>query len=117
MGVDCLFCRIISGEAKGDIIYQDNYVIAIKDLYPKAKVHILVIAKKHIDSLATITPVDLPIIQKMMQAAIQLAIDNNINQTGYRIAINNGPFAGQTLPHLHLHLLGGQSLGSFCQVQ
>ena len=112
--MSCLFCRIVSGEAKTNLLYQDNQVIAIYDLHPKAKVHILVIAKKHIDSLSTIELTDLPLVAKMLQVANQLAVENKIDHTGYRIVFNNGPFSGQTLPHLHLHLLGGQNLGLFC---
>lgn len=113
--MECPFCRIISGDpdVSGDILYQDDEVVAIRDINPQAPTHILVMPKAHIPSLAETTP---PInrgglLAHMCFVAIQLAKKEGVSEKGYRLVINSGPESGQEVPHLHLHLLGGRALG------
>jgi len=111
--MDCVFCRIIAGELPSDILYQDDEVIAIRDINPQAPTHILIMSKAHIPSLAETTP---PInrgglLAHMCFVAIQLAKKEGVSETGYRLVINSGAEGGQEVPHLHLHLLGGRRLG------
>ena len=109
---DCIFCRIISGELQSDILYQDDEVIALRDINPQAPTHILIMPKAHIPSLAEITKDHQALIGHMAQVANELANSEGIASSGYRLVINSGPDSGQEVPHLHLHLLGGRSLGS-----
>ena len=108
--MDCIFCQIVAGEIPSDIVYQDEEVLAFRDIEPKAPLHILVIPKKHIASLDQLTEDELPIIAHMVGVANQLAKKEGVAQNGYRLAINCGEEGGQLVPHLHLHLLGGRRL-------
>ena len=108
--MDCIFCKIIAGEIPGDVVYQDEEVFAFRDINPQAPVHILIIPKKHIQSLATLQNNELPVVSRMVALARRLAEEEGIAEKGYRLAINTGPEGGQIVPHLHLHLLGGQKL-------
>ena len=112
MNKDCIFCRIISGEVKSDVLYQDEEVIAIRDINPQAPTHLLVMPKAHVSSLAETTAEHRGLLAHMCFTAIQLAKNEGVSQKGYRLVINSGPEAGQEVPHLHLHLLGGRKLGS-----
>jgi len=108
--MDCIFCQIVSGKIPSDVVHQDEEVIAFRDIKPQAPVHILVIPKRHIPSLAQLTEDELPVITHMVEVANQLAKREGIADRGYRLAINCGPEGGQLVPHLHLHLLGGRKL-------
>jgi histidine triad (HIT) family protein len=108
--MDCIFCQIASGKIPSDIIYQDEELIAFRDIKPQAPVHILVIPKRHIPSLDQLTENELPVVAHMIEVANQLAKGEGIAQKGYRLAINCGKEGGQLVPHLHLHLLGGRRL-------
>jgi histidine triad (HIT) family protein len=108
--MDCIFCQIASGKIPSDIIYQDEELIAFRDIKPQAPVHILVIPKRHIPSLDQLTENELPAVAHMIEVANQLAKGEGIAQKGYRLAINCGKEGGQLVPHLHLHLLGGRRL-------
>ena len=108
--MDCIFCQIASGKIPSDVVHQDETVIAFRDIKPQAPVHILVIPKRHIPSLAQLTEDELPVITHMVEVANQLAKREGIADRGYRLAINCGPEGGQLVPHLHLHLLGGRKL-------
>jgi len=108
---DCVFCRIIAGELQSDILYQDDDVIAIRDINPVAPVHILIMTKAHIPSLAETTPEHRGLLAHMCFVAIELAQKEGVSQKGYRLVINSGAEAGQEVAHLHLHLLGGRQLG------
>jgi histidine triad (HIT) family protein len=92
------------------ILYQDEEIIAFPDIKPLAPTHVLIIPKRHIPSLVDLTEADLPVIGHMVNVANQLAKREGISQNGYRLAINCGEDAGQIVPHLHLHLLGGRRL-------
>jgi histidine triad (HIT) family protein len=107
---DCLFCSIIDGKIKGEIVYQDDTVLAFKDIRPGAPVHVLIVPRKHIASLSTLEPSDLPVIGAIFVAAVKLAKELGIAESGYRVVVNNGDDAGQSVFHLHYHLLGGRRM-------
>ena len=110
MTIDCIFCKIIAGEIPSHILYQDEDVIAFPDIKPIAPLHLLIITRKHIPSLADLTDADTPLIGKMTGIANQLAREQGVAEKGYRLVINSGADAGQLVPHLHMHLLGGRAL-------
>ena len=112
VNTDCIFCRIISGEIPGDILYQDDEVIAFRDINPQAPTHILIMPKTHIPSLADITIDHGALMGHMVCVASELASSEGISARGYRLVINSGPESGQEVPHLHLHLLGGRVMGN-----
>ena len=112
MNIDCIFCRIISGEIPSDILYQDNEVIALRDINPQAPTHILIMPKEHIPSLAEITIDHRAIVGHMVFVASELARSEGISSRGYRLVLNSGPESGQEVLHLHLHLLGGRVMGN-----
>ncbi|NMB54853.1 MAG: HIT domain-containing protein [Leptolinea sp.] len=106
----CLFCEIIAGRLPGQIVYQDDLVTAFCDRFPRAPVHILIVPNRHIDSVSMLCAEDEMVIGRLILTARQLAVKTKIDQTGYRLVINTGPDAGQSVHHLHLHLLGGKSM-------
>jgi histidine triad (HIT) family protein len=107
---DCLFCKIISGDASGDIIFKDDLVVAFHDIHPVAPVHILIVPKKHIASSNDITQEDEVILGRLFTVARQIAEQKKITDSGYRLIVNTGPNAGQVIFHLHMHLIGGQRM-------
>ena len=108
--MDCIFCQIIAGEIPADILYQDEVVIAFRDINPVAPVHLLFIPKKHIPSLTHLSKAELSLIGDMVNTANQLAKREGISKSGYRLAISCGEQGGQEVPHLHMHLVGGRQL-------
>jgi histidine triad (HIT) family protein len=108
--MDCIFCQIASGKIPGDIVYQDQEIIAFRDINPKAPVHILIIPKKHIASLNQMKASETALVGRMVAVASRLAKDEGVAEKGYRLAINCGKEGGQLVPHLHMHLLGGRQL-------
>ena len=108
--MDCIFCKIVAGEIPADILYQDGEVIAFRDINPLAPVHLLIIPKKHIPSLAHLPEAESSIIGGMVNIANQLAKREGFAESGYRLVINCGKQGGQLVPHLHMHLLGGRQL-------
>lgn len=108
---DCLFCKIVSGDIPGDIVFQDDEVLAFRDLNPQAPTHILVISKKHISTINDIQPEDAELIGKMFLAAKQVAQAEGIADSGYRTVMNCNAEAGQTVFHIHLHIVGGRPMG------
>ena len=108
--MDCIFCQIADGKIPGDILYRDEEVIAFRDINPQAPIHLLIIPRQHIISLAHLPDADTTLIGKMAKVANQLARDEGVSESGYRLVINCGEQGGQLVPHLHLHLLGGRSL-------
>ena len=106
---DCIFCRIVNGEIPSDILYEDDDVLVFPDISPVAPVHLLIITRKHIPSLAEMDEADTPLVGKMVKAANRMAKDKGL-ANGYRVTINSGPDGGQLVPHLHMHLLGGRKL-------
>jgi histidine triad (HIT) family protein len=108
--VDCIFCQIATGKIPSEIIYQDEEVIAFRDINPQAPSHLLIVPKKHIPSLADLSQAELPLIGSMVAAAHKLAREEGITETGYRLVVNYGEWGGQVVQHLHMHLLGGKRL-------
>ena len=109
---DCLFCKIAAGEIPGDKVYEDDKVIAFKDINPKAEVHLLVIPRDHIASLNELTPEHDALIAHMMRVIPQLAKSQGLD-SGFRTIINTGKGGGQIIFHLHMHLMGGKDLPGF----
>ena len=108
--MDCIFCKIVVGEIPADILYQDEGLIAFRNINPVAPTHLLIIPKKHISSLAHLTKADLSLIGDMVNTANQLAKNEGISESGYRLVLNCGKQGGQLVPHLHMHLIGGRQL-------
>lgn len=108
--MDCIFCKIIEGEIPGDIVYRDDEIVAFRDISPQAPTHVLVIPRKHIDSLTQLDETDYLLMGKIIKVANQLARKEGVAEKGYRVAINCGKQGGQAVPHLHLHLLAGRQL-------
>ena len=106
---ECLFCKIASGEIPGDIVYQDDEVVAFRDINPQAPTHILIIPVKHIETVASLQDEDAELIGRLVGKARDIAKQENLEEGGYRLVINNGAGAGQTVYHIHIHLLGGRS--------
>jgi len=107
---ECIFCRIIAGEAPGEIVYSDEQATAFRDIHPVAPTHILVVPNKHIASLNALDPEDEPLVGHLFTVARQLAKEQGIDGSGYRLIVNTGPNSGQAVFHLHLHLIGGQRM-------
>ena len=108
--MDCIFCQIVAGKIPGEILHQDEKVIAFRDVNPQAPVHLLIIPRKHIPSLIHLSEAESPLIGHMVNIANQLAKREDIFEDGYRLVINCGEQGGQLVPHLHIHLLGGKKL-------
>lgn len=108
--MDCIFCQIVAGKIPSEILYQDERVIAFPDIHPQTPVHILIIPKKHIASLADLPEAESAIIGHMANVANQMAKKKGVFEKGYRLVINCGKEGGQLVPHLHMHLLGGRQL-------
>ena len=108
--MDCIFCQIVAGKVPSEIIYQDEEVLAFRDINPQAPVHLLIIPKKHITSLAYLSEAESLLIGRMVNTANRLAKTEGISESGYRLVVNCGKEGGQLVPHLHLHLLGGRQL-------
>ena len=108
---DCLFCKIIKGEIPSTKVYEDEFVYAFKDINPEAPVHILVVPKKHIESVNGIEEAYENIIGKIFLAIKKIAKEQGLAERGYRVVSNCGKDAGQTVMHLHFHILGGKELG------
>jgi len=104
----CAFCRIVARESPADIVYEDDEVLAFKDLYPKAPVHLLIVPKRHIVSLATIEPADALVLGRCLMAARVLGEQTGYAERGYRVTCNCGPEGGQVVYHLHLHFIAGR---------
>jgi len=108
---DCIFCKIIKKEIPASIVYEDEEVIAFKDINPVTPIHILVVPKKHIEKVTDLTTEDECIIGRIYTVINKIAKDTNINEAGFRVIINCGEDGGQVVKHLHFHLLGGKKLG------
>ena len=108
---DCLFCKIAAGEIPSAKVYEDEEILAFRDIAPKAPVHILLIPKKHLARRAAAGPDDAALLGKMQLLARQLAEKEGVAESGFRVLTNSGPNSGQEVAHLHYHLLGGEPLG------
>ncbi|WP_027625039.1 histidine triad nucleotide-binding protein [Clostridium lundense] len=107
---DCIFCKIISGEIPSEKVYEDELVLSFKDISPEAPAHVLIIPKKHISSLNELKEEDEKIISHVFMVATEIVKKLGIADSGYRIVTNCGEDGGQTVSHIHFHLLGGRSL-------
>ena len=106
----CIFCRIAAGAIPARIAYEDDAVIGFHDIDPRAPVHVLLIPRKHIASVNELSDNDSDVVGKLLMAAKQLAQQLGVSTSGYRLVMNCGPDAGQSVDHVHLHLLGGRSM-------
>lgn len=108
---DCLFCRIVRAEIPADVVHRDDQVVAFRDINPRAPTHILLVPVRHVESAAELTDADGPLLGHLFAVAAQLARDAGVAEHGFRLVTNSGPAAGQSVPHLHFHLMGGRSMG------
>ena len=104
----CVFCRIVAGESPAEIEYEDEEVLAFKDLYPKAPIHLLIIPKRHIESIASLEAEDEAVVGHCVRVARLLAERLGYGERGYRVSCNTGPEGGQVVYHLHLHFTAGR---------
>ena len=105
---DCLFCRIVAGEVPATRVHDDDLVIAIRDIAPKAPTHILLIPRRHIASALDLAEADGPLLGRLLGVAAELARSEGIADAGYRLVSNVGSWGGQSVDHLHVHLMGGR---------
>ena len=106
---DCLFCRIAAGSIPAERLYEDDLVVAFRDIAPRAPTHILLIPRQHIASAAELTEADGPLLGRLFGVAADLARSEGIADGGYRLVSNVGRWGGQSVDHLHLHLMGGRA--------
>lgn len=109
--MDCIFCKIADGELDSDIVYEDPQVVAFRDLHPQAPHHVLLIPRKHIATVNDLTEEDAPLLGALYLAAKTVAARLGVAEEGYRLVMNCNRRAGQSVWHLHLHLLAGRDLG------
>ena len=108
---DCIFCKIINRELPGEIVYEDDEIIAFRDIHPAAPIHVLVIPKKHISSLVDLKPEDEKVIGRIYSVINKIAKEEGVLDKGYRVIVNCGEDGGQVVKHIHFHLLGGRKMG------
>ena len=111
MSKDCLFCKIIAGEIPSTEVYRDEEIFAFEDINPAAPTHVLVVPVKHIQDISSATAEDRKTLGNLLLVANQIAEERGLTKDGFRYVINTGRDGGQTVFHLHLHILGGRSLG------
>ena len=109
MSADCLFCRIVAGEIPSTKVHEDDLVVAIRDIAPRAPTHILLMPREHVVSAAALTEAHGPLLGRLFAVAADLARAEGIVDRGYRLTTNVGAWGGQSVPHLHLHLMGGRA--------
>ena len=110
MSNSCIFCKIVSNEAKATVVYKDEQVTAFRDIHPVAPTHILIVPNKHIESVRTLEAEDEQLMGHIFSVARKLADDEGISTGGFRLITNSGANGGQTVFHLHVHLIGGQRM-------
>ncbi len=108
---DCLFCKMVSGEIKPDVVMETNDILAFRDLSPQAPTHILIIPKKHIGTINDIDESDTEVMGRLYLAAKEIAAKEGMSEPGYRTVMNCNADGGQAVYHIHLHLLGGRAMG------
>lgn len=112
MSDECLFCKIANGDIPAELLLQNDDLVAFNDISPQAPIHLLIIPKKHIATVNDLTETDGEIVSKLIMCAKTLASEKGIAESGYRLLLNTNPQGGQTVYHLHMHLLGGRQLGA-----
>lgn len=110
MTESCIFCQIADHDIPATLLYEDHLLVAFPDINPAAPVHILIVPKKHIPSVLHLSDVDADMLGKVFEIASKLAEERGIAQEGFRLVINTGPAAGQSVAHVHFHLLGGRQM-------
>jgi diadenosine tetraphosphate (Ap4A) HIT family hydrolase len=108
MAADCLFCRIVAGDIPSTPVHDDDLIVAIRDIAPRAPTHILLMPKRHIVSALEVTEADAPVVGRIFAVAADLARSEGIAEGGYRLVSNVGAWGGQSVDHLHVHLMGGR---------
>jgi histidine triad (HIT) family protein len=108
---DCLFCRIASGEIPANVVLETPHLLAFRDINPQAPTHILIIPREHVPSVSEMSEGQAQLMGRLFLAARDLAREEGIQEAGYRMVVNAGPDAGQTVFHVHMHLLGGRGMG------
>jgi histidine triad (HIT) family protein len=111
MAEDCLFCKIFNGEIPAKEVFRNDEIVAFEDIRPVAPTHVLVIPKEHIPSVHDVTAAHAGMLAQLIHVANQVADERKVDREGYRLVFNKGPQAGQSVYHLHLHLLGGRGMG------
>ena len=106
--IDCLFCKIVEGEIPADIVYENDTVLAFRDINPQAPTHILIIPREHIGTINDLSPEHEVVVGRLFVAAKEIAAAEGLTEKGYRVVMNCGEGAGQSVFHIHLHLLGGR---------
>jgi histidine triad (HIT) family protein len=106
----CIFCRIVTNQATANILYRDQQVTAFRDAHPVAPTHLLIVPNRHVESLNDLQEEDESMLGYMLLVARRLAIKEGVDQSGYRLVLNTGGNAGQSIPHLHLHLIGARPM-------
>ena len=109
--MSCIFCKIVNKEMKSQIIHEDEEILVFHDINPQAPVHVLVAPKKHISLITEMHEEDQKMFGKMIYIAKEVAQELGIASSGFRLVLNNGPDANQTVPHIHLHVIGGRRMG------
>ncbi|MFO7262012.1 MAG: histidine triad nucleotide-binding protein [bacterium] len=107
---ECIFCRIVAGDVPAQVVREDEHTLAFRDINPQAPTHVLVIPKRHVAAVDALEDDDVELIGRVVLAARLVARQEGIARSGYRLVMNNGPAAGQTVDHLHLHVLGGRQM-------
>ncbi|MHB8329472.1 MAG: histidine triad nucleotide-binding protein [Acidimicrobiales bacterium] len=107
---DCIFCRIVDGDVPADIVYRSEHAVAFRDIRAQAPLHVLVIPRHHIDNASTLRPEDAEIVADLFVVARRVAEMEGVVESGYRLVFNVGEDAANTVPHLHLHVLGGRRM-------
>ena len=111
MSEDCLFCKIVAGEIPADVIHESETVVAFRDISPQAPTHVLIIPRRHIATINDLEPGDREVLGDLYLAAKDIAAAEGLSEPGYRVVMNCNEGAGQSVFHIHLHLLGGRGLG------
>ena len=107
---DCLFCKIVAGQVPATIVFQDDHLVAFKDITPRAPTHVLIVPRRHIASLNDLSAGDDALVGEMVRAAAAIATEQGLADRGYRTVFNCNADAGQTVFHIHLHLIGGRTM-------
>lgn len=111
MSDDCLFCKVLDGDIPADIVFESDSAIGFRDINPQAPTHVLIIPRRHISTINDLTEGDRELVGELYLAAKQVASDEGLSEPGYRVVMNCNEGAGQSVFHIHLHLLGGRGLG------
>jgi histidine triad (HIT) family protein len=107
---DCIFCEIVHRRMKSDIVYEDEDLVVFNDINPQAPLHALIVPRKHIESIHDVQPEDAALISNMVLIVKKIAEKYKVTEDGYRLVLNHGINGGQTIPHLHMHILGGRRM-------